>query len=177
MTTDLVETWGQFSEVLKRYGKAYSLLNLPYSVEQIQAVEKKFNFELPGTLKSLLALNNGQQVGDEDNKSGIFKSVSGWNVYERHVFLGIEAIKTAYATFIQDPILVAEFGANEIPFAVAGSPTQFREAFCIHAKTGKVSLIWTQYVDPFNPPEWQVQKFKRGESLIQFIEKQIELYE
>ena len=174
--TDLIELWEQFKGVLERYGNARSLLNPPCSAERILQVENKFNFELPGPLKTLLALNNGQQVGNEGSKNGIFKSISGWDVYERHVFLGIEELETAYETFMNDNVLTAEFGINEIPFAVAGNSTSYREAFCINALTGKVSLIWTQYIDPFNPPEWQVQKFMRAESLMKFIEKQIDLY-
>ena len=176
MTADFVERWEHFRGVLKPYDRAGFLFNPPCPADKIQHAEQKIHFELPSLLQTLLALNNGQQAGSEDSKDGIFKSISGWNVYERHIFLGIEAIETAYETFTADEVLLAEFGPSEIPFAVAGTPARYREAFCIHALTGRVSLIWTQYPDPFNPPEWQVQKFERAESLTRFIEKQIELY-
>lgn len=181
MMADIVEAWERFKSVLKLYGKAHLFLNPPCSAERIQEVERKLNFEFPSTLKYLLAINNGQRIDDEGIKKGIFKSVSGWDVYERHVFLSLEEIRKAYKSFIDDKVLVEEFGANEIPFAIAVCPvpfnqTQYKEAFCINSSTGAVSLIWTQHIDPTTPPEWQVEKFKRAESLIEFIEGQIELY-
>jgi hypothetical protein len=123
-----------------------------------------------------LALNNGQKSGAEPSENGIFKSVSGWDVYERQVFLGIGGIAKAYKTFVEDEVLVDEFGTSEIPFAVAGDSSEYKEAFCINRSSQAVSLIWTQYFDPSNPPEWQVYRFERAKSLTEFIEKQIELY-
>lgn len=175
MTADLVETWERFRYILKLYN-ADVLLNPPCTTEQIQEMNQKVGVDFPSTLKSLLTLNNGQHIGI---KKGIFKSVSGWDVYEKHVFLSLEEIWAAYKSFINNKILVEEFGKSEIPFAVSPvqfSQMQYKEAFCINSATGTVSLIWTQYIDPMNPPEWQVEKFKRAESLIEFIEKQIELY-
>jgi hypothetical protein len=180
MSTNIVETWERFTHALKIYN-AHLLLNPPCAAEQIQEVDKEFALDFPSPLKSLLALNDGQRIDDEGVKKGIFKSVSGWNVYERHIFLSCEEIKKAYKSFIDDEILVEEFGTNEIPFAIAVSPIpyshiQYKEAFCINSSTGAISLIWTQYIDVMNPPEWQVAKFRRADSLIEFIERQIELY-
>jgi hypothetical protein len=202
MAKDIVEVWDQFINVLKLYCDAPSLLNPPCSTQNILEVEGKLDFELPYMLKTLLTLNNGQRIDREvvmktsrwqkvanmigyhakepsankGNAQGIFKSISGWDVYDRHIYLGLEGIQTAYKTFIDDDVLVAEFGTNEIPFAVAGSAEKYREAFCINYVTGIVSLIWTLYYDPFNPPEWQIEKFIQAESLAEFIEKQITLY-
>lgn len=176
MATDIVETWIQFRQVLKLYGEKHLILNTPCSTEQIREVETRLGFELPSSLKMLLVINNGQRVNDDEVKTGIFKSISGWDVYERHIFLSISDIEIAYRTFIEDSVLRSEFGISEIPFAVAGSPTRYREAFCINRSTGVVSLIWTEYADPFIPAEWQVRKFTRAESLAEFIQKQIELY-
>jgi len=180
MTTDIIKTWERFTGVLKIY-KAHLLLNPPCAAEQIQELGKKFDLDFPSPLKSLLALNNGQRIDDEGIKKGVFKSVSGWDVYERHIFLSLEEIKKAYKSFIDDEVLVEEFGKDEIPFAIAVSPIaysqiQYKEAFCINSSTGIVSLIWTQHIDFMNPPEWQVAKFKRAESLMEFIERQTELY-
>jgi hypothetical protein len=180
MSTDLVNAWERFTHVLKIYN-AHLLLNPPCTAEHIQEVDRKFNFDFPSPLKSLLALNDGQQIDDEGIKKGVFKSVSGWNVYQRHVFLSGEEIRKAYESFINDEALVEEFGKKEIPFAIAPSPIpysqiQYREAFCVNSSTGIVSLIWTQHIDPMDPPEWQIAKFKRAESLTEFIEKQIEYY-
>ncbi len=181
MTTDVAAAWDGFRDTLEMYGDAVTLLNPPCSVAELAIFEQRFNLALPPALTALLALNNGQRIDERGAEAGLFKSLSGWNVYERHVFLSIQEIAIAYQTFISDEVLVAEFGRNEIPFAVATgrktySPKNYKEAFCINSLTGAVSLIWTQYFDPLNPPEWQVQKFKRAESLSEFIEKQTGQY-
>lgn len=176
MAPDVAESWQQFRQVLAVYGEVHLMLNPPCSTEQIHEVETRLGFELPSSLKVLLLMNDGQCVNSNGVKKGIFKSVSGWDVYEKHIFLGIRGIETAYRTFIDDSVLRSEFGVNEIPFAVAGNPTGYREAFCLNRSTGVVSLIWTEYADPFNPPKWQVDKFTRAESLAEFIQKQIEFY-
>lgn len=176
MTPGIAESWEQFRQVLKMYGEVSLVLNPPCSAEQIHEAETRLGFELPSSLKALLAINNGQCVDSNRINQGVFKSVSGWDVYERHIFLGIRDIETAYRTFIEDSVLRSEFGVSEIPFAVAGSPTRYREALCIHRSTGVVSLIWTEHDDPFSPAKWQVEKFTRAESLAGFIQKQIELY-
>jgi len=176
VTAPMVEAWERFKDILECYCNALSLLNPPCSAEHIQKIENRFNLELPHTLKILLTLNNGQLVDDRGAKSGLFKSISGWDIYERHIFLDIEGIGTAYNTFIDNKLLTDEFGVNEIPFAVAGSPKHYREAFCINCSTQAVSLIKTAVWDPWMPPEWQVHKLNRAESLMEFIEKQIGLY-
>jgi hypothetical protein len=181
MSTEIVETWKRFIDVLKLYSNAHLLLNSPASTDEIQNVEGEINLELPSTLKSLLALNNGQLIDDEGMMKGIFKSISGWDIYERHVFLSVRGISNAYKSLIDNKVLVEEFGIHEVPFAVAlrltpYSQIQYKEAFCINSLTGIVSLIWTQPIDPINPPEWQIAKFRRAGSLKEFIERQIELY-
>ncbi|UZQ54117.1 SMI1/KNR4 family protein [Trichothermofontia sichuanensis B231] len=176
MALDIAESWEQFRQVLAVYCETHLVLNPPCSTEQIHEVETRLSFELPSSLKVLLSMNDGQRVNSNGVKKAIFKSVSGWDVYERHIFLGIRDIETAYRTFIDDSVLRSEFGVNEIPFAVAGSPTRYREAFCLNRSIGVVSLIWTEYTDPFNPAKWQVDKFTRSQSLAEFIQKQIEFY-
>ncbi len=146
-----------------------------------RAIEK-IHFPLPNMLIKLLELNIGRRVCEREVNRGIFKSVHGWDVYEKHIFLSVQAIGIAYQAFVNDEVLAAEFGLNEIPFAVAViqqetcSPEHYKEAFCINSMTGVVSLILTQYYDPNLPPEWLVYKLKRAESLTEFIEKQIEQY-
>lgn len=176
MAPGIAESWGKFRQVLQLYREVQLVLNPPCSTEQIREVETQLGFEIPSALKVLLAINNGQRVNDDGVKEGIFKSLSGWDVYERHIFLGVEDIQIAYTTFVDDPVLRSEFGISEIPFAISGSPSGYREAFCIHRSTGVVSLIWTEYSDPFNFAKWQVEKFTRAESLAEFILKQIALY-
>lgn len=181
MSANLVETWEQFRSVLNLYSNIETLLNPPCSPAQMSEAEGRLNFTLPQPLKTLLALNNGQRVDDKKTVKGIFKSLSGWDVYERHVFLGLDEIGQAYKAFVDDQVLVAEFGTSEIPFAIAVFPvpfkqTPYKEAFCINSSTGLVSLIWTQHIDPMNPSEWQVARFRRAASLAEFIEKQIVFY-
>jgi hypothetical protein len=176
MTANLAKTWERFRGVLKLYGLDASLLNPPCSSDEIRKVENKLGLELPSMLAQLLSLNDGQKLDGGGANTGIFKSISGWDVYERQVFLGVDDMGKAYRTFVGDRVLTKEFGVGEIPFAIAGSPAKYREAFCINSSTQSISLIWTQHSDLSNPPEWQVYKFSRAKSLTEFIEKQIELY-
>jgi len=181
MITDVVAAWDGFRDTLKMYGNVVTLLNPPCSVAEIVLFEQRFNLTLPLALKSLLALNNGQRVEKREGRSGLFKSISGWDNYEKYVFLPLEEIGSAYQTFVDDGILVEEFGFGEIPFAVdettrGYSPRNYRQAYCINSATGAVSLIYTSCWDPWLPPAWQLMKHERGKSLTEFIEKQIEYY-
>ena len=168
---DLTAAWEEFLGVLKLYPKAFSTLNPPCSADTICDVERDLNFELPATLTALLKLNNGQIL----ERAGIFKSVSGWDVYSRPVFLDAESMAIAYKAFIRDANLLEEFGNQEIPFAVEGRPNNFKEMFSIHRETQKVSLIWTLY-DPLMPPSWGTQRLPRGKDLGEFLGRQVALY-
>lgn len=172
MEDRLIDAWTRFCEILRGYGKAVSTLNPPCPAEMILAVEQRLQFDLPSSLKALLRLSNGQRL-DQD---GIFKSVSGWNVYRRQVFLDVESIPTAYERFLRDEVLVDEFGTDEIPFAVAGTPESHPEVFTIHRESQVVSLIWSDYRDPLMPAAWQVTRAPRGADLAEFLHRQIALF-
>lgn len=164
---DLILAWEDFRGVLKLYGKALSTLNAPCPPGTLRDVERDLRFELPESLAALLKLNNGQTPGS----AGIFKSVSGWDVYCRNTFLDAEGIAIAYKAFVQDEDLLAQFGDQEIPFAASD-----REIFSVHRENGTVGLIWTEVSDPFLPPEWQLWRFDRGKNLAEFFRRQVVLY-
>jgi hypothetical protein len=169
---NVATSWQEFKNVLRLYGNAASCLNLPCPSDKIAAVELALGMKLPLDLVEILKLNDGQTL----ERKGIFKSVSGWDLYRRHIFLDIDSIAIAYETFIQDNVLLQEFGDKEIPFAVSNQLSSYDEVFSINRDTQRVSLIWTQYIDPFNPPEWQVGKFVRGENLVEFLKQQSKFY-
>lgn len=169
---DLADAWRAFTEILKCYGNAPASLNEPCSAEKIREVEREMKLELPADLVELLKLCNGQKP----DTRGVFKSVSGWDVYRRQIFLDVESIPAAYAAFLRDEVLVQEFGDQEIPFAAARSAHGYEEIFSVHRETQRVSLIWTEISDPFLPPEWQLTRFDRGEDLEDFLRWQIKLY-
>jgi hypothetical protein len=168
---DLASAWEQFKGALKAYSKAYASLNEPCPSERIRQAERDLGFELPEPLVRLLELSNGQQP-DTD---GIFKSVSGWDRYRRHVFLDIEGVVAVYRHYVEDEDLMKQY-PGEVPFASESPSSCWDEAFTIHRETQKVSLIWTSAPDPFLPPEWQFHRYGRGESLAEFLRWQVTLY-
>jgi len=170
---NLTAVWQEFVSTLRLYGNAASCLNEPCPHSKIASVESDLNFELPIALVELLTLNNSQK---SDSK-GVFKSVSGWDVYRRHTFLDVESIAAVYKTFVQVKTLCEEFGDKEIPFAADALRSSPREVFSINRDDQSVSLIWTGYTDPFNSPEWQVAKFARGNNLIEFVRQQVSFYQ
>ena len=164
---DLIDAWEDLRGILKLYRNAFSTLNPPCSADTIRNVEQDLGFDLPEPLTTLLKLNNGQAP----DSTGVFKSVSGWNVYSRHTFLDAENVAVAYKAFLRDENLLEELGDQEIPFAVEGKPNNFKEMFSIHRGTGKVSLIRTLY-DPLMPPSWQTNRFARGPRWIEDAKKE-----
>jgi hypothetical protein len=145
---------GGIHGLLKCYGKALASLNEPCPPERIRQAERDLGFELPPSLVRLLELSNGQKA-DTD---GVFKSVSGWNVYKRLIFLDVESIVAV------------------VPFAAEKRSTCWDEVFSIHRETQKVSLVWTVAPDPFLPPDWQFSRRGRGETLADFLRWQVSLY-
>src|SRR5437764_6140975 len=113
---DLIAAWEELRGVLKLYPKALASLNPPCPADTIRKVEHDLTFDLPEPLRTLLKWNNGQTP----DSTGIFKSVSGWNVYRRHTFLDAESVAIAYEAFLRDENLLEEFGDQEIPFSVEG---------------------------------------------------------
>jgi hypothetical protein len=175
MAGSIQSIWAKLKEILRLYNRDESSFYPACTESDIERAESELGFALPEDLKALLRLNNGQKRAE--GSVGIFKSLSGWDVYRRHGFLSAAEIALAYRAFVSDAVLRAEFGAEQIPFGVAGNPEHFEEAFCIQRESGAVSLIWCAYPDPLSPAEWQVQRFPRGESLAAFLEKQIGMYQ
>jgi len=168
---NLASAWEQFTGTLKCYGQAFASLNEPCPAERIRWAERELGFELPPSLVRLLELSNGQKPDTE----GIFKSVSGWNVYKRLVFLDVESVVAVYRHYVEDRDLMKEY-PGEVPFAAEKRSTCWDEVFSIHRETRKVSLVWTVAPDPFLPPDWQFSRFGRGEDLAEFLRWQVSLY-
>lgn len=170
--TALTAAWQDFTGVLKIYGNALASLNPPCPPNPIRDAESALGFALPNSLAELLKLNNGQKL----DSPGIFKSISGWDVYRRSVFLDAESVVIAYRAFVGDEGLLKVFGDKEIPFAVAGSPSSYDEMFSVNRDDGRVSLLWTGAGDPFLPFDWRVARYKRGNDLAEFIRAQAALF-
>lgn len=166
------QIWEEFCKLLKGYGGADSWLNPPCPPEVLAAVEQDLGLELPSPLRELLALNDGQLL----DRPGIFKSVSGWDLYRRLVFLDTQSIVEARRVQLADEDLVREFGEPELVFAIAGTVELFTEAYSIHLESGHVSLLWTFAHDWTLPVDWQLGKFPRGRSLDEFLTSQIGMY-
>jgi hypothetical protein len=168
---DLIAAWAEFARVLNGYGKTSSL-NGPCPPEAIRNAERKLGFELPPALATLLKLSDGQTP----DSTGLFKSVSGWDVYLRHRFLGAEGLAVAYRKFVKNGALLELFGDQEIPFAVVGTPDNYREVFSVNRETGEVSLVETQIINPLLPWDWQIFRRPRAGSLAEFLRGQVGMY-
>jgi hypothetical protein len=167
----IASPWERFCGRLRIYGKALESLNGPCSSDEMQAAEARLGIALPGPLRHLLTLNNGQRAGTV----GIFKSLSGWDVYQRHVFLSAEAVAGAYHDFVQDELLATQFGVEEIPFAVAGK-ADCGSLCSVQAQTGAVSLIDTEVHDWTLPDEWQLVRRRWAPTLSLFLDDQTAQY-
>ncbi|HXO20122.1 MAG TPA: SMI1/KNR4 family protein [Thermoanaerobaculia bacterium] len=169
---DLQLAWEGFRHVLGLYGKNLESLNEGCSAAAIAEVEAGLGIQLPPSLVQLLQLANGQKK----DTPGIFKSVSGWDVYCRHAFLDLEGIAAAYRRFVEYELLLTEFGPSEVPFTADQVKGLHSEAFTVDLRDGRVSLIWTEAADPWLPPEWQVLRFTRGANLAEFLRVQTWMY-
>ncbi|HKI06117.1 MAG TPA: SMI1/KNR4 family protein [Thermoanaerobaculia bacterium] len=171
---DLRDAWASFVEVLKGYGDAAAYLNGPCSPEALSAAETTLGFPMPESLAELLKLNNGQRI--EKDGQPIFKNPSRSNLDRRQSFLDAQSIAEAYRGFIEDELLVQEFGDREVPFASLRPSITQGEVFTVNRDSGGVSLIWTETYDFFNPLDWQVCRFDRGKDLAEFLRQQSMLY-
>jgi hypothetical protein len=167
---DLRDAWASFVEILGRYGDTASYLNGPCSPEALREAELALGFPMPESLAELLKLNNGQRIEKEGKP--IFKSPLKEPLYRRQSFLDARSIAAAYRAFIEDELLMREFGDREVPFASYRDSITQGEVFTVNRDSGRVSLIWTETYDPFNPPEWQVCRFDRGKDLAEFLRQQ-----
>jgi hypothetical protein len=170
--SDLAAAWQRWVGILEIIPAAASLLNGPCPIDVLRDAERALGFAFPESLAELLQLNNGQKL---DGK-GLFKSPSGWDCYRRQFFLDAESIPIAYRTFIEDEFLLKELGDQEVPFASERIDFAQGEVFTVNWETQRVSLIWTETYDPWNPPEWQVARFDRGKDLAAFVEWQRMMY-
>ncbi|MBF0340959.1 MAG: hypothetical protein HQL95_08375 [Magnetococcales bacterium] len=171
----LTEAWNDFLEILQRYGcdEVFQpgLRQIPPGHPYLEYRESSL-----AQYFELLTLANGQRGADKP----VFKSVSGWNKYERHRLLSLEESGQYYRRILSDQELVIELGLGFVPFSANGvSPAPGRsldELFAIDLATGEVCLLWCCYADPFNPPGWQISCFRVAGSLAAFVAWQQSLY-
>lgn len=162
MLNPLEEVWTVFTQFKKEH------LNLPASEEQILAVEKALGFELPNGLKDIYRFANGQR---DVQDLGIFKNVSGANVYSRVWFIQIEELPMYYHLLCSQEELLTAFGDDYLPFAVEGE-SYLGYCFAISISKGSIHILWTDFPDPFLPIEWQLFVIKRGDNMEHFIQNQ-----
>lgn len=163
----LQKNWQDFSSK-----KIAEYLNPPCATSNIEAAENDLGFALPKELTQLLVLNNGQKLEAE----GIFKNISGWDIYNKLKFLDCNSIVWAYKEILNDEDLLGEFGLDLIPFATKGGKDFLGDTYAINIHTGEIFILWTEAADWTLPKEWQFGIFKRGDSLIDFIKLQTMLF-
>lgn len=162
MPNPLEEIWDIFAKLKKEQ------LNPPATDAELQAVEYQLGFALPEGLKDLYRLANGQR---NQQDLGIFKNVSGANVYSRVWFITAAELPDYYHLFCENEELLKEFGKDFLPFAVEGEE-YLGYCYAISIQDGSVHILWTDFPDPFLPVDWQLCAFKRGDSVLDFLKHQ-----
>jgi hypothetical protein len=168
---DVIPAWEQFRSRLRIYGKALDSLDGPATAQQLLQAEADVGFALPSSLRDLLSLSNGQASGTP----GLFKSLSGWDRYLRHLFLGAAGIADAYRALVADEPCRRLLGEEEIPFAVHGHASS-GYVCSVHRGTGAVSLLKTVAHDWTLPDDWQIERKAWAPSLAAFLLDQVALY-
>lgn len=162
MQKELEIAWEQFARLKELQ------LNPPATEEDIQKVEVELGFALPDGLRNLYLLADGQR---DRQDLGVFKNVSGANVYSRVWFVAVDELSEYYDLLVSDQELKAEFGEDYLPFAVEGEE-YLGYCYAISIKDGTIHILWTDFPDPFLPVEWQLNVIKRGENMLDFIQHQ-----
>ena len=162
MNTPLELAWEVFTTFKKEH------LHLPATETQLAEVEQKLGFKLPEDLKSLYRLANGQR---DRQDLGVFKNVSGANVYSRVWFIEVEQLPEYYQLLCAQEELLTEFGTDYLPFAVEGE-SYLGYCYAISLSKGSIHILWTDFPDPFLPIEWQLFAIKRGHNMLDFINHQ-----
>lgn len=167
MNNYITNAWVNFST-----GKINQALNEPATVEEIKEGEKKLKLLFPSSLKTILQINNGQN----SSYPGIFKNISGWDIYNKLYFLNIQQIIKAKHLLDTDEHLIAEFRGNYLPFAAQNINELTGDMYAIHVKNHEIFTLWTSYPDWTSAPEWQLGIFKRGDHMKSFLDLQMMFY-
>lgn len=164
---ELTDEWLKFisPEMPEGYIK---LLNPGCTEEKLLDIEKQLGFPIPEQLRALLKLSNGQRF----EKNGLFKNASGADVYSRAYFLDADSIVFAWKQITGDLQLAEEFNNEYLPFATQHGREGLGYAFGISLKTGKVYVLWTDYMDFTGPASWDIWAIRRGDSLVDFLKLQ-----
>lgn len=162
MPNPLQEAWDIFVQFKKEQIKP------PATDAELETVEYQLGFALPSGLKDLYRLSNGQR---DRQDLGIFKNVSGANVYSRVWFVAVEELPDYYHLLCSNEDWEKQFGTDFLPFAVEGEE-YLGYCYAISRQHGTVHILWTDFPDPFLPIDWQLCAFKRGDSVLDFLKHQ-----
>lgn len=143
-------------------------LNSPSSIKEILDIEVLLGFNLPDELKNIYLNNNGQ-IG---KKKGLFKAVSGYDVYRRPLFLSLKEMYLIWKKLCEDKDMRDYFSFTFIPFA-SDNKDYPDNVFCLDVETSRVFLLWALAPDPTLPVDWQLTRIKQADSFAQFLDNQI----
>lgn len=149
MKNDLKIEWEKFIK------HKLECFNPPVTEEILSNIDNKLGFKIPDDLKNLYKINNGQR---ENLEKGVFKNVSGENLYSRVRFLKVQDLINSFKLITSDDELKEEFKDEFLPFAIEHKES-LGNCYAISLKTNKIYILWTDYLDPFNPPAWQIWAF------------------
>ena len=142
--------------------------NPPAGEAIISKTEAALGFAIPEGLKDVYRLSNGQL---KMKATGVFKNVSGADVYTHVRFLSVEELPRAWNMIISDKEISEEFNNEFLPFALEKEKT-LGYCFGISLKTGGIYMLWTDCTDYFTPVSWQLWRIFRANSMLEFIQLQ-----
>lgn len=167
---DIISEWNNYKELIKPYSSLK--LNGGCSENEILQCEKILGCDFPEDLRQLYLQNNGEK----ENSEGIFKIVYGYDIYRRAKFLRLEDIKIVWRKLYEDKEIQDVFFPTDIPFACNFYNKSIETIFCIDSRSQNIYLLSVLAIDWTLPVDWQTSRKKRAENLVEFLQKQRELY-
>lgn len=164
-------SWNEFLNEIKRFKSLFEDLNGPCIHAEIVNAERELNLLFPEDLK-IIYLNNNGQSGIE---TGVFKALSGYDVYKRPKLLSLRSMINMHNAFLKNSDFGAYFKNTYIPFA-CDDENYPDNVFCVDSECGAVYLLWVSAPDWTLPVDWQLLKVKQTNTLEAFLEIQTMYY-
>lgn len=166
MTNPLLETFQKF---IAPFESLKQSLAPPAEPSRVASVEKEIGLPLPKDLKNLYQIANGQK---DFLGKGLFKLVSGFDIYVRPFFIPVESLSHYFQLISVDEELRREFKNDLLPFAVE-SEDRLGYCYAQSLSTGKIYALWTDYSQAYlDPPEWHIMQFLRADNMEGFLKYQ-----
>lgn len=164
-------SWNAFLNAIKSFKPLFDDLNGPSSEVEIINAEYELKLSFLEELNNVYLSNNGQ-LG---NEKGVFKALSGYDVYKRPKLLSFSSIINLKNVLLKNSNFGAYFKSTYIPFA-CDDENYPDNVFCVDSESGEVYLLWVSTPDWTLPVDWQLLKVKQANTLEAFLEIQTMYY-